>query len=61
MMRAHEVGTMHGSDQKDRLESRDRKVVAAEDLSDRYLEAIRDAKVPDEYAYLNEELKNWKP
>jgi prevent-host-death family protein len=44
-----------------RLKSRDRRVVAAEDLDERYLEAIRMAKVPDEYGYLNEELKDWKP
>jgi prevent-host-death family protein len=44
-----------------RLTRRDRQVLAAGDLSEPQIEAIRNAKVPDEYAYLNEELKDWKP
>jgi hypothetical protein len=31
------------------------------DLPDEWLEALENAKVPDEYAYLHEELKDWKP
>jgi prevent-host-death family protein len=44
-----------------RLKRRDRQVVLPGELTDREIEAIRNAKVPDEYGYLNEELKDWKP
>ena len=39
-----------------RLKRRDRKVGLTVDLSDEWIEAIRQAKVPDEYAYLDELL-----
>ena len=43
-----------------RLKRRDRRVVAAGDLSDSQVEAIRNAKVPDQHADLDAELKDWK-
>jgi prevent-host-death family protein len=44
-----------------RLKRRDRRALAASELSERQVEAIRDAKVPDEFAHLDDELKDWKP
>ncbi len=43
-----------------RLKRRDREVLRAEDFSDDDLNAIAAAKVPDEYAHLDAELKDWK-
>ena len=40
-----------------RLKRRDRKVGLTVDLSDEWIEAIRQAKVPDEYAFLDELLE----
>ncbi|HWA88906.1 MAG TPA: helix-turn-helix transcriptional regulator [Rhizomicrobium sp.] len=40
---------------------RDRQVVLVGDLTDEEIDAIRKAEVPEEYAYLNDELKDWKP
>ena len=61
--------TKHGRDslvimaaeEWERLKRRDRRVILTADLTDEQVEAIRNAKVPDEYGYLNEELKDWKP
>jgi prevent-host-death family protein len=44
-----------------RLKRRDRRAIAAGQLSDPQIEAVRTAKVPDQYAPLNSELKDWKP
>lgn len=44
-----------------RLKRRDRRVVAAGELTDRQVEAIRAARVPDQHADLDRELKDWKP
>ena len=44
-----------------RLKRRDRRVIAAGDLSDRHIAALRDARVPDQHADLDRELKDWKP
>jgi PHD/YefM family antitoxin component YafN of YafNO toxin-antitoxin module len=44
-----------------RLKRRDRRVLGLEDFTDEDLAAIANAKVPEEYAYLDEELKDWKP
>jgi prevent-host-death family protein len=41
----------------ERLKRRDRRVGLAGELSDEWLEAVKNAKVPDEYAYLNAELE----
>jgi prevent-host-death family protein len=43
-----------------RLKRRDRQAIAAGDLSDAQVEAIRNAKVPDQHAHLDDELKDWK-
>ena len=40
-----------------RLSQRDRSVGAAEDLPDEWLEAVLEAEVPAEYAYLDAELE----
>jgi prevent-host-death family protein len=44
-----------------RLKRRDRRTIAAGELSERHVDAIRSAKVPDQYAHLDKELKDWKP
>lgn len=49
------------ADEYGRLKRRDREVLLVEDLTEEEIEAIRNAKVPDEYGYLNEELKDCKP
>ena len=49
------------SEEYERLKRRDREVLLPGDLSEEDIEAIRNAKVADEYAYLNEELKHWEP
>jgi prevent-host-death family protein len=48
-------------DEYQRLMRRDRRVFLTSELSDEQLEAVSKAKVPDEYAYLDAELKDWKP
>jgi hypothetical protein len=40
-----------------RLKRRDRRVGLTEDLPDEWVEAVRNAKVPDEFAALDAELK----
>jgi PHD/YefM family antitoxin component YafN of YafNO toxin-antitoxin module len=44
-----------------RLKRRDRRVIAAGELSERQVAAVRDAKVRDQYAELNREIEDWKP
>ena len=44
-----------------RLKRRDRRVIAAGELSERQMAALRDANVPDRYADLDHEIKDWKP
>ena len=44
-----------------RLKRRDRRTIAVGALTDRQVDAIRHAKVPDEFAHLNEEIEDWKP
>ena len=44
-----------------RLKRSDRQVYSAGEVPDYMVEAIRNAEVPAEYNYLNEELKDWKP
>jgi PHD/YefM family antitoxin component YafN of YafNO toxin-antitoxin module len=44
-----------------RLKRRDRRVIPAGGLSDRQIAALRQSKVPDQYAGLDAELKDWKP
>ena len=45
----------------ERLMRRDRRVVVPGDLTDQELDLIVKAEVPAEYAYLDEELANWRP
>ena len=45
----------------ERLKRRDRRVGLTAELSDEWIEAAEKAKVPDQYAYLDAELKDWKP
>jgi PHD/YefM family antitoxin component YafN of YafNO toxin-antitoxin module len=45
----------------ERLKRRDRQVRRAEDLTEEELALIAAAKVPAEYAYLDDELKDWTP
>ena len=40
-----------------RLKRRDRRVGLTEDLPEEWIEAVRNAKVPDEFAALDAELK----
>ena len=44
-----------------RLKRRDRRAIAAGELSEQQIAAVRDAKVPDDFAHLNDELADWKP
>ncbi len=59
------VITKHGRDslvvmsaeEWDRLKRRDRRAGLASELTEDWVEAVRDAKVPDEFAHLDAELK----
>ena len=44
-----------------RLKRRDRRAIAAGDLTDRQIGALREAKVPDQHVDLDREIKDWKP
>ena len=44
-----------------RLQRRDRRVVAAGELTDDEVARIALAEVPAEHAHLDEELKDWRP
>jgi PHD/YefM family antitoxin component YafN of YafNO toxin-antitoxin module len=43
-----------------RLKRRDRRVIAAGDLADRQITALREARVPDQHADLDREIIDWK-
>ena len=45
----------------ERLKRRDRRVRRVEEFTAEEMQAIAKAEVPAEYAYLDEELKDWKP
>ena len=49
------------AEEYERLKRRDRRVVSAGDLTDRHIAALQEAKVPDQHADLDRELKDWKP
>jgi prevent-host-death family protein len=59
------IVTKHGRDslvimaaeEWERLKRRDRIVHLTSELPEEWIEAVRTAKVPDEFAYLDEELK----
>jgi prevent-host-death family protein len=44
-----------------RLRRRDRRVIAAGDLTVRQITALREAHVPDQHDHLDREIKDWKP
>ncbi len=44
-----------------RLKRRDRRVLRIEDFTPEEMEAIAQAEVPPECAYLDDELKDWNP
>jgi len=44
-----------------RLKRRDRRVLGAEELSEQQVEALRQARVPDQFAALDKELQDWVP
>jgi len=48
------------ADEYQRLKRRDRRVVAAEDLSDAELDLIAKAEVSTDHAHLDIELRDWK-
>ena len=48
---------MMAAEEWERLKRRDRRVGSAGELPAEWLEAVREAKVPDDLAYLDEELK----
>lgn len=49
------------AEEYERLKRRDRRAVSAGGISDRQFAAVREAKVPDRFANLDAELKDWKP
>lgn len=49
------------SEEYERMCRRDRRVIRIEDLSDEEMDEMLNQRVPEEYDYLNEELKDWKP
>jgi PHD/YefM family antitoxin component YafN of YafNO toxin-antitoxin module len=44
-----------------RLQRRDRRVIAAGELTEDEIALIAKAEVPIEYAHLDEEIKDWRP
>ncbi len=49
------------ADEYSRLKRRDRRAIAAEELSEAELELIARAEVPAEHAHLDAELADWQP
>jgi prevent-host-death family protein len=49
------------AEEYERLKRRDRRAMSAGEISDRQFAAVREAKVPDRFADLDAELKDWKP
>ena len=44
-----------------RLKRRDRRVIAAGELTEQQVSGLREAKVPDRHADLDREIHDWKP
>ena len=59
--RGRRKSVLLSAEEYERLKRRDRRVVTPDDLTDEEVEAIRKAKVPARYNYLNKLLKDWKP
>jgi hypothetical protein len=49
------------AEEYDRLRRRDRRVIVAGELTDEEVALFAAAEVPAEYAYLDEEIKDWLP
>ena len=49
------------AEEYERLKRRDRRAIAAGELTDRQIAALREAKVPEQHADLDRELSDWKP
>ena len=49
------------AEEHERLNRRDRRVLTASEISDRQVATLREPKVPDRFADLDAELKDWKP
>ncbi|MGH8219722.1 MAG: type II toxin-antitoxin system Phd/YefM family antitoxin [Steroidobacteraceae bacterium] len=49
------------AEEYERLKRRDRRVMMAGEVSERQVAALRGAQVPDRFADLDAELKDWKP
>jgi PHD/YefM family antitoxin component YafN of YafNO toxin-antitoxin module len=49
------------TEEYDRLRASYRRAIRIEDLSDEEMEEIYQSKMSEEYNYLDEELKDWKP
>lgn len=49
------------SEEYDRLRTTDRRAIKIEDLSDEEMQEIYQSKMSEDYAHLDEELKDWKP
>jgi hypothetical protein len=45
----------------ERLKLRDRRAIAAGELTDRQVAALKEAKVPEQHAELDWQLAHWKP
>jgi len=48
-------------DEYARLKRRDRSAGLTSELAGDWIEAVSQAKIPDEHAHLDAELKDWKP
>lgn len=59
-MRTNDTLTTVTAAEFHRLKRRDRRVVTAGELSEVQIDALRNAAVPDQYAHLDDELKDWK-
>jgi hypothetical protein len=49
------------AEEYERLRRRDRRAITPEQLTDEEAALIAKAEVPAEYAYLDEEIKDWRP
>jgi len=49
------------ADEYNRLQRRDRRVIAVGELTEEEIALVAKAEVPVEYAHLDEELKDWRP
>jgi len=57
----HDRLVVLSAEEYERLKRRDRRVIRAGELSDEEIALIAKTEVPLEHAYLDEELKDWRP